>query len=171
MAIEVPTGSACTVCEFVVSGNPVDRVELRRTTSTIAWLTDGRTESGQVVIAPLRHAPTILELTDDETAAVFVEARDLAIALSAAFDPDGITLHQHNGTIEQQQAPHFELFLGPKRFGSGWGERGPDFAQEPFRLTDEIVGNWMQNYDERLATAARIRDALEFDAHGTQEQR
>jgi histidine triad (HIT) family protein len=163
MAIELPSGSACAVCECIASGKPVDRVELRRTTSTIAWLEERRTEAGQVVIAPLRHAPTILELTADEVAAVLLEARNLAIALAAAFDLDGITLHQHNGTIEQQQVPHFELFLGPKRFGSGWGERGPDFSQEPFVLTDAIVADWMQNYEERLVTATRIRDALWAD--------
>jgi histidine triad (HIT) family protein len=133
---------------------------LRRTASTIAWLTAGQSAAAEVMIAPLRHAPTIVDLTDAEVAAVLVEARDLSRALAQAFDPDGITLHQHNGTIEGQERPHVELYLGPRRFGAEPGERPPEWAQEPFVLTEAIVADWMQNYDERLVTASNIRQAL-----------
>jgi histidine triad (HIT) family protein len=160
MAIELPTSAGCAVCALVAGGEGAPRVELRRTTSTIAWLTDGQSAASEVVVTPLRHAPTILDLTDDEVAAIFVEARDLFRVLAMAFDPDGITLHQHNGVIEGQSAPHFELYLGPRRFGTDPGERPPEWGQEPFRLTDEIVAGWMENYDERMTTAALIRDAL-----------
>jgi histidine triad (HIT) family protein len=160
MSIELPASARCSVCETIADVEATSRTELRRSASTIAWLTDGQAAAVEVVIAPLRHAPTILDLTEEEVAAVFVEARDLSRALAQAFDPDGITLHQHNGVIEEQSAPHFELYLGPRRFGTEPGERPPDWGQEPFVLTEEIVADWMQNYDERLVTASNIREAL-----------
>jgi histidine triad (HIT) family protein len=162
MAIELPDANGCAVCDRI-GGETTARTELRRQASTIAWLTDGQAAAAEVVIAPLRHAATILDLTDDELVAVFVEARDLARAVAEAFEPDGITLHQHNGMIEGQAAPHFELCLGPRRFGLEPGERPPGWRQEPFVLTEEIVADWMQNYGERLETAARIRNALEYE--------
>jgi histidine triad (HIT) family protein len=160
MAIELPSSDPCATCDLVAGATTESRTELRRTANTVAWLTTSPAAAAEVVIASRRHAPTIVDLTDEEADAVFIEARDLSRALAKAFDPDGITLHQHNGTIEGQAAPHFELCLGPRRFGNEPGERPQGWGQEPFRLTDEIAADWMQNYRERLVTASRIREAI-----------
>jgi diadenosine tetraphosphate (Ap4A) HIT family hydrolase len=79
-------------------------------------------------VIPRRHAPTLLELTEDEGSALMRAIQRLAQALIAAFDPDGLTIYQNNGVASLQAIPHSHFHVVPRQYGSGWGEGPPHLA-------------------------------------------
>ena len=124
---ELPAGS-CYLCEAAAGRSEKPFVE--ETELTITLVNWNQYELGQVYIIPKRHAPTILDLTVEESASIMHAARRTAdIALARAYDPDGLNLIQNNGTVAGQDAPHFHLHVVPRRsVGSNWGNGPPHIA-------------------------------------------
>jgi diadenosine tetraphosphate (Ap4A) HIT family hydrolase len=106
-----------------------------------------------------RHAPTLMDLNSQEHAAVMAAAARLALAMKAAFDPDGILLYQNNGVGSGQEVPHFHLHVVPRRAGSDWGFGPPHIARleqnaRPAHLDHAAIT------DQKRRTANEIRDRL-----------
>ncbi len=101
-------------------------------------------ELGQVYVVPRRHAPTLFDLTNDETVAVIHAARRVGDAIVRAYDPDGLNLIQNNGVIAGQRAPHFHMHVVPRRkVGSDWGNGPPHLAvlegKTPIRPERDVI--------------------------------
>ena len=132
---ELPPGS-CYLCEAAAGRTEKPFVE--ETDLTVTLVNWNQYELGQVYIIPKRHAPTILDLTAEESASIMYAARRTADALVCAYDPEGMNLIQNNGTVAGQDAPHFHLHVVPRRIiGSNWGNGPPHIAvlegKEPTR--------------------------------------
>jgi len=124
--IELPEGR-CIFCERL-AGERDDWAVIAEDELTTSFINPRQFEEGQALIIPRRHAPTILDLTDAEAAAIFQHAKRISQAMVAAFDPDGITLWQNNGVASLQEVPHAHLHVVPRRYGSGYGEGPPHLA-------------------------------------------
>lgn len=129
MPMELPRQAPCYFCE-IAQGRGDAWLLLERADLTMTVLNGRQFETGQCMIVPLRHAPTILELRPEEEAAVMAAARRAAGALVAAFDPDGVLLYQNNGVGSGQEVPHFHLHVVPRRPGSDWGFGPPHLARQ-----------------------------------------
>jgi diadenosine tetraphosphate (Ap4A) HIT family hydrolase len=114
-------------------------------------------EVGQCIVVSRRHAPTLLDLTVDEGAAVIAAATRAARALVSAFDPDGVLLYQNNGVGSGQEVPHFHLHVVPRRPQSDWGLGPPHLAKIEHRRVhlDHTVDT-----PEKRQTADLIRTHL-----------
>ena len=151
MPFEIPTGPGgarrgrqpnpddpCFMCEVVAGREEKGVVEETETTLTLVnW---NQFEWGQVYVIPRRHAPTLLDLTDDEATAVMRAVRRVADAQVRAYDPEGLNLIQNNGVVAGQEAPHFHMHVVPRRReGSNWGSGPPHIAvlegKEPVKPT------------------------------------
>jgi histidine triad (HIT) family protein len=126
VAIQVPDVS-CIFCERL-SGDRADWAIIAEDKLTVSFINPRQFEVGQALVIPRRHAPTLLDMTGDEAAAVIQHAQRLGHAMMAAFDPDGITLWQNNGVVSLQEVPHAHLHVVPRRYGSGYGEGPPHLA-------------------------------------------
>jgi histidine triad (HIT) family protein len=127
---------------------------------TVAVMNPTQFEVGQTLVVPKRHAPTLLDLTDEEAGAVMTMVRQVAAATVAALEVDGLTLYQNNGVASLQRIPHFHMHVVPRRYGSGWGEGPPHLA-----VVDEAERDaWLQKgttpMDVLEPLAARIRASL-----------
>jgi histidine triad (HIT) family protein len=120
MPITLANGALCQVCELVADRFPA-ATPIRRTKQTIALVVPRQREVGHLIVSPLRHVPTLLELTDEEAAAVAVESRAMAQALMRAFDVAGFLVYQNNGTASFQEVPHVHVHVVPRSSGSDWG--------------------------------------------------
>lgn len=127
MPLELPQGP-CIFCERI-AGQGDRWAVIEEADLTIAVINPRQYEEGQAMVLPVRHAPTLLDLTDAEAAALMVGARRIAQAMVGAFDPDGITIFQNNGVASHQQVPHVHLHVVPRRYGGGWGEGPPHLAK------------------------------------------
>ena len=155
MPIDVPTGpggadrgkpidpgAPCYLCEVVAGRSEKGIVEETALTLTMVnWM---QFEVGQVYVIPRRHAPTLFDLTDEETVAVMHAVRRVADALVRAYDPDGLNLIQNNGVTGGQSAPHFHMHVVPRRrVGSDWGNGPPHIAilqgKMPLRPERDVI--------------------------------
>jgi histidine triad (HIT) family protein len=94
-----------------------------------AFMDAGQVNDGHVVVATRVARATLLDCSDDEAAALMRAARRIALAVQAAFAPQGITVLQANGAAAGQTVPHLHLHVLPRHAGDGvalaWPRRDP----------------------------------------------
>jgi histidine triad (HIT) family protein len=117
----------CYLCEIVEAASGWNIIERADLTMTV--LNGRQFEIGQCMVLPVRHAPTLLDLTEPESAAVMSAAKRLMKVMIDAFAPDGVLLYQNNGTGSGQEVPHFHLHVVPRRPNSDWGFGPPHVAR------------------------------------------
>ena len=126
-AFEMPMLDPCPFCERV-AGRGENRHVINSTEKTLTLLNPRQFEIGQLLVIPRRHAPTILDLTDEEAGEIMKTVRIAAAALVKTFNPDGITVYQNNGVASLQEVPHFHIHVVPRRKLSNWGSGPPHIA-------------------------------------------
>ena len=88
------------------------------------------------------HAPTLLDLTDEEAAAIMRDTRRAALAVTRAFKPTGLTIYQNNGVGTGHEIPHVHMHVVPRHHNDDGAipRKGPAIP-----------------YAERAEVAARIK--------------
>jgi diadenosine tetraphosphate (Ap4A) HIT family hydrolase len=124
----LPADADCYFCR-ILSGRTEQWAIVEQHPLTMTMLNGRQYEIGQCIVVSRRHAPTLLDLSVDEGAAVIAAAQRAARALVNAFDPDGILLYQNNGVGSGQEVPHFHLHVVPRRAQSDWGSGPPHLAK------------------------------------------
>lgn len=157
MPITLPEGG-CLFCDRITAGRD-DWAIIHEDESTIAIINPQQQEEGQALVIPRRHAPTVFDLSEDEFAALMRAVHRLSRAMVDAFDPDGVTLYQNNGTASWQEVPHAHFHVVPRRFGSGYGEGPPHIAA--LRTASEGAAGGASKPPERLQdVVGRLREAM-----------
>jgi len=124
----MPVMDPCYFCE-IINGTSDQWNVIERTALTITLLNARQFEIGQCMVVPNKHTPTLLDLNEDEGAAVMVAAKKAARAFVKAFAPDGVLLYQNNGVGSGQEVPHFHLHVVPRQPSSDWGFGPPHIAR------------------------------------------
>lgn len=127
--IELPQQDPCDICETLAGRTTVPTVAECELTCTV--VTPVQFEVGQCCVVTRRHVGTLLELTDEEAAAVIRAAREVAHALLATFKPLGILTFQNNGVYSGQEVPHYHFHVVPRQPGSDWGVGPPQLRKFP----------------------------------------
>ena len=121
-----PPGS-CIFCRLIAGEIPAARVF--ENAETLAFMDIGQVNPGHVLVAHKRHAPTLLNLTADEAAAVMRTAHRIALAVQATFNPAGLTLLQCNGKVAEQTVFHVHMHVVPRHADDGvalsWPRKEP----------------------------------------------
>ena len=128
VTLQLPDQEPCYFCE-IISGQTDQWNVIEDADLTITLLNGRQFEVGQCVILPVRHAPTLLDLTDQESGAIMKAAKRMANIMMRAFDPDGILLYQNNGIGSGQEVPHFHLHVVPRRPKNDWGLGPPHISR------------------------------------------
>ena len=124
---EMPIWDPCPFCELA-AGRIENRHIIDATKKTLTIVNPRQFEIGQLLVIPRRHAPTILDLTDDEGVEIMSKLRTAAEALTKTFNPDGITIYQNNGVTSLQEVPHIHFHVVPRRKSSDGGAGPPHIA-------------------------------------------
>ncbi len=138
----------CPFCDHV-AGRITERgmqcAVVRATDLTLAWVAPFRQQVGRILVGPKRHAPTLFDLTHQELVGLIREVRSVALAVTKAFEPGGITVYQNNGSASGQEIPHVHMHVVPRYADDGgpWAPRGPVIP-----------------FDERMTTAERVKQYL-----------
>ena len=155
MVLQLPEMQNCYFCEIIKRNSDCWNV-IEETELTATLLNGRQFATGQCVVIPIRHAPTILNLTELEVGAVMVAAKKLANLMMEAFDPDGILLYQNNGIGSGQEVPHFHLHVVPKCPDSDWGLGPPHIARLENEEQDAYRDHALVTEDKRQ-TAEMLR--------------
>ena len=125
--IELPVRDPCDFCEGMAGREEkwavIDENEL-----TLTVINPWQFETGQCCVITRRHVAMLLDLSDDECAAIAYAAKKVAKALVIAFEPLGILTFQNNGVYSGQETPHFHFHVVPRQRGSDWGIGPPQIA-------------------------------------------
>lgn len=117
----------CIFCRLIAGEIPAARVF--EDAETLAFMDIGQVNPGHVLVAHKRHAPTLLDLTADEAAAVMRTAHRIALAIQATFNPAGLTLLQCNGKVAEQTVFHVHMHVVPRHANDGvalsWPRKEP----------------------------------------------
>ena len=92
---------------------------------TIAFMDAGQVNPGHVIVATKEELATVLELSDELAAALFVTVARVARAVERAFRPDGITILQANKAAGWQTVPHVHVHVLPRYENDGVGLTWP----------------------------------------------
>lgn len=154
----LPQTEGCHFCDRLAAEHTPGLVAESALTATL--VNERQHQYGQVVVIPKRHAPTILDLDEQEALEAMAAAQRAAHAIAAAFEMDGMLLYQNNGVASGQEVPHVHLHVCPQRFAaSRWGNEPPHIADALGREFRPDPPTWLS--DEQLeAVASTIRACL-----------
>jgi len=158
MPLKLPNMDPCYFCECVLAGSQGWNF-LARDEQVLTLLNGRQYEIGQCIVLPVRHAPTLLELDDEECGAVMRAARRVAAAMVEVFAPDGVLVYQNNGEAVGQEVPHFHLHVVPRRLADGWGS-GPPKLAEVMAGTRAASTDYARITDEKLNAVEQLQQRL-----------
>ncbi len=118
--LRVPPGASITpvtdvVCQ-IVSGE-LAAAEVLRTEDVIGFLDHRPVFKGHVLVAPLRHVDTLLDLPADLIVPVVTAAQRVASALGEALGAQGSFVAVNN--VVSQSVPHLHVHVVPRTKGDG----------------------------------------------------
>ena len=116
-AIDLPEIRKCAFCAYL-NGELQDTI-LSRTVDTATFVTREQRGHPHLLVLPVRHVPTILELTDAEAASVAIEVRNAAILIDRAYSKPGIAIWQNNGVPAGQEISHVHFHVAGTLDGGG----------------------------------------------------
>lgn len=134
-SIDLPENNGCAFCSYLRGERPY--TILSRTSQTATFVTREQRGHPHLLVLPLRHVPTILELTDAEAAALAIEVRNAAVLIDRAYAKPGIAVWQNNGIPAGQAITHVHFHVAGTLEGGGT-EFGP-VEEMSVAETDEIA--------------------------------
>ena len=116
-SIVLPENDGCAFCAYLRGERPY--TILFRTSETATLVTREQRGEPHLLVLPLRHMATILELTDAEASAVAIAVREAAKAIDRAYSKSGIAVWQNNGVPAGQAISHLHFHVAGTLRGGG----------------------------------------------------
>jgi histidine triad (HIT) family protein len=137
------SSDGCLFCGIVAGTVAADVVAEH--TGALAFMDANPAADGHVLVVPKTHVRTILDLGDDDAAAVMQLAATVARSIDAVCAPDGLSLFQSNEAAGGQDVFHLHVHVVPRYVGDAFVEPWPSTVAA----------------GDRAALAVRLRAAIE----------
>ena len=109
------TDRGCVICRLIEATDDAEALVLERTPDTIAVMNLYPYGSGHLMVAPMRHAASYLELSDDENVALARAQVRALRAIENAYAPDGANVGTNLGRAAGAGIPgHLHVHLLPR---------------------------------------------------------
>jgi len=119
--------SHCVFCRIVAKEIPAAVVY--EDEQTLAFMDAGQVNPGHVLVAAKGHAENLYELNDAQAGALLRTAARVARAIREAYQPQGLSVYQANGSAAWQSVFHYHMHLVPRYEGDGmtltWPAKNP----------------------------------------------
>lgn len=135
LGLDIPKNSVCPFCAYLRGERPY--TILSRTPGTATFVTREQRGHPHLLVLPVRHVATILELTDEEASSVAIKVRDAAILIDRAYSKPGIAIWQNNGVPAGQAISHVHFHVAGTLHDGGT-EFGP-VEEISVEKTDKIA--------------------------------
>lgn len=133
--LELPDNSRCAFCSYLSGQRPYT---ILATNKQIAVLVT-REQRGipHLLVVPIHHKETILDLNDEEAKALIIGVRQTALAINDTYQRPGIAIWQNNGVPASQTIRHIHFHVAGTldQGGTDWG----DIEELPLNATDAIA--------------------------------
>jgi len=119
-----PPGYRCPFCALLAGrADEVNAVEdvVRRTEGAAAFISPRwwPKNPGHVIVVPTEHHENLYAIPADAYHAVGDLVREVAIAVRATYDCDGVSTRQHNEPAGNQDVWHLHVHVYPRYEGDG----------------------------------------------------
>ena len=129
-------------CAFMcVTREETDRYGiLARAVDTAIFVTREQRGHPHLLVLPIRHVPTIFELSNSEVASVAIAVREAAILIDRAYSRPGIAIWQNNGTPAGQAISHVHFHVAGTLPGGGtkFGEVNEISVEDTDRIAETL---------------------------------
>lgn len=125
--IQLPEQQPCEFCEGFAGRDPTWAV-VEECPVTATVVNPSQYELGQCCVITKRCVGTLLDLNEEESAAIIRAAKRVAAALVNKYQPLGVLTFQNNGVYSGQEVPHYHFHVVPRQPGSDWGIGPPQLA-------------------------------------------
>ncbi|WP_082959923.1 HIT family protein [Mycobacterium sp. E2462] len=134
-ALDIPTNRDCAFCDYLSGKRPF--TVAARTDQIAVLVTREQRGLPHLLVVPVAHRETILDLSDEEIAVVAAGVRAAAQAINNAYERPGIAVWQNNGIPAHQTIPHVHFHVAGTlpEGGTDWGA----VPEEPLECTDAIA--------------------------------
>ncbi|HTL85567.1 MAG TPA: HIT domain-containing protein [Acidimicrobiia bacterium] len=112
------TSEGCVICNLVNAEDDAEALVLERAPATITVMNLYPYGSGHLMVAPVRHVPSFLDLDDGETVALARAQRRALLAIDAAYHPEGANVGANLGRAAGAGVPgHLHVHVLPRWSG------------------------------------------------------
>jgi len=134
MAWLLPDDNPCSFCEYLAGRRPYTVLFRDELTATLVT----REQRGHVLVIPVAHRETIVDLSQDEEAVLLGAVSRAARMIASAYDAEGVAVWQNNGTPAHQSVPHVHVHVAATlpEGGTNWGPVPAITVQETDHLGD-----------------------------------
>jgi len=105
----MPHEGECAFCAYIKGERPY--TILSRTSDTVTLVTREQRGDPHLLVLPIRHAPTLLDLSNAELASVGVALQTAARNIDRKYRKPGIAVWQNNGAPAGQAISHFHFHV------------------------------------------------------------
>lgn len=120
--LELPREASCSFCKYIRGDRPYTILERGSRVATL--VTREQRGLGHVLVIPIAHIPSILDLNPMGGGALMEGIVRAATAIEATFSPTGIAVWQNNGISAGQAIAHLHFHVAGTVDSEGT-ERGP----------------------------------------------
>lgn len=131
----LPKNSGCAFCDYLSGKRPY--TVLGRDNLTATLVTREQRGEPHLLVIPIAHRATLLELQDNEARALMIAVRDAARLIDHAYKRPGIAVWQNNGVDADQTIRHLHFHVAGTLDGGGT-ERG-EVAELSVEETNKIA--------------------------------
>lgn len=120
--IKLPTGGPCAFCAYLSGERPY--TILARAKLVAVLVTREQRGTAHLLVVPVRHAPTILDINDAESYALMQAVRQVAQIIDQVERSPGIAIWQNNGVPAAQAIGHLHFHVAGTlpAGGTDWGD-------------------------------------------------
>jgi len=120
--LQMPDKETCAFCAYLLGQRPY--TVLSRDDSVAILVTREQRGIPHVLVLPVRHTETVLDLADEDACALMLGVRSAARAIDKAYKRHGISVWQNNGVPANQsiQHVHFHVAGTLDTGGTAWGD-------------------------------------------------
>lgn len=135
MPLVLPPSVRCSFCDYLTGVRPYTILDRDDTIAIL--VTYEQRGQGHLLVIPIRHRVTILDLSAAERSAIMDGVVRATHAITETYDPEGVAVWQNNGVPAHQSVPHVHVHVAGTLPGGGtqWG----DVEKLDLSHTDEIA--------------------------------
>ncbi|MGH9214076.1 MAG: HIT family protein [Acidimicrobiales bacterium] len=136
MPLLLPPSSPCSFCDYLAGERPYTILD--RNDVTAMLITYEQRGRGHILVIPVQHRETVLQLTSPEQSAVMADVVRATRAILGAYDPEGVAVWQNNGIPAHQSVPHVHVHVAGtlSEGGTNWGDVGRLTVAETDAIAD-----------------------------------
>lgn len=108
-SIEVPEVEPCPFCDYLSGARPFTIMTRDQFVATL--VTREQRGVGHLLVVPVAHRPTLLDLDSAEASALMASVIAAARAITDAYQPEGVAVWQNNGIPARQTIPHVHFHV------------------------------------------------------------